>query len=174
MQWTVHGERTLYESDWVRLTLADVEVPGGERFEHHVVRIPREAAAAVVRDPERGVLLLWRHRFITDSWGWEIPGGEIHEGESPSEAAARETLEETGWHPRRLRPLGSYFPMNGRIDQRFHVYVAEGAEHVGDPSDPAEAERVEWVPDDVVRRLLRDGSITDGYSLVALYWALEG
>ena len=174
MRWTVHGERTLYDSDWVRLTLADVEVPGGERFEHHVVRIPREAAAAVVRDPERGVLLLWRHRFITDSWGWEIPGGEIHEDESPGEAAARETLEETGWRPGPLQPLGSYFPMNGRIDQRFHVYAAEGAVHVGEPTDPAEAERVEWVPDDLVRRLLRDGSITDGYSLVALYWALEG
>jgi len=36
----VHGERTLYDSDWMRLTLVDVELPSGERFEHHVVRFP--------------------------------------------------------------------------------------------------------------------------------------
>jgi hypothetical protein len=73
MRWTVHGERTLYASEWVGLGLVDVEVPGGARFEHHVVRLPREAVGTVVHDPQRGVLLLWRHRFITDSWGWEVP-----------------------------------------------------------------------------------------------------
>lgn len=65
MRWIVHGERSLYESPWVNLALVDVEVPGGPRFDHHAVRFPREAAGAVVRDAERGLLLLWRHRFIT-------------------------------------------------------------------------------------------------------------
>ena len=69
MRWTIHGERSLYESDWVRLRLVDVELPDGHRFEHHVVRLPRDAAGTVVIDPERGVLLLWRHRFVTDGWG---------------------------------------------------------------------------------------------------------
>ena len=71
MKWTVHGERMIYESPWVSLALADIEIPGGERFEHHVIRMPAEAAGTVVHDPDRGVLLLWRHRFTTDTWGWE-------------------------------------------------------------------------------------------------------
>ena len=73
MRWTVHGERAVYESPWMSVLLADIEIPGGKRFEHHLVRFPRPASAAVVHDRERGVLLLWRHRFITDRWGWEIP-----------------------------------------------------------------------------------------------------
>ena len=170
MRWRVHGERTLYDSEWVRLTLVDVELPGGERFEHHVVRIPRPAAATVVRDPDRGVLLLWRHRFIVDAWAWEVPGGEVDDGESPEQAAARETVEETGWRPGPLRELGSYHPFVGRSDHTFHVFLADGAERVGEPSSP-EAERVEWLPVDEVRRLVRDGGIVDGYSLTALAWA---
>src|SRR3989442_683368 len=75
VRWTVHGERSLYESEWLRLVLVDVEIPDGDRFEHHVIRFPNHAAGTVVRDPDRGVLLLWRHRFITDTWGWEIPAG---------------------------------------------------------------------------------------------------
>lgn len=173
MRWTVHGERSLYESDWMNLRLADVELPDGTRFEHHVLRIPREAAATVVHDPERGLLLLWRHRFITDSWGWEIPGGQIDEGESPERAAARETLEETGWRPGPLRPIGAYYPLSGAVDQRFHIFLAVGATHVGEPEDAFEAERVEWVPVKRVRELIRAGQVTDGYSLTALLWALE-
>jgi 8-oxo-dGTP pyrophosphatase MutT (NUDIX family) len=171
VRWTVHGERSLYESEWMSLRLVDVELPSGARFEHHVLRLPAEASATVVHDPERGVLLLRRHRFITDSWGWEIPGGRIDEGETPAEAAARETREETGWRPGPLRPLFSYHPAPGGIDQTFHVFEAEGAVEEGEP-DVDETERVEWVALARVRELIRAGEITDGYSLTALLWLL--
>jgi hypothetical protein len=39
--WIEHGERAIYDSPWVSLHLVDVEVPGGHRFEHHVVRRDR-------------------------------------------------------------------------------------------------------------------------------------
>jgi 8-oxo-dGTP pyrophosphatase MutT (NUDIX family) len=166
----VHGERALYESEWVDLMLADVEIPGGDRFEHHVVRLPRKASGTIVHDPDRGLLLLWRHRFITDTWGWELPAGLIDEGESPEEAAARETLEETGYRPGPLRHLVSYHPTNGLSDQTFHLYLADAATEEGPPADPSEAERVEWVPVDEARRHVRDGEVRDGLSLVGLLW----
>src|ERR1700680_1212191 len=108
MRWTVHGEETIYDSEWVQLALIDVEIPGGERFQHHVVRVPQAAAGVVVADDERGVLLLWRHRFITDTWGWEIPAGRVEPDETPEAAATREVLEETGWRSGNLRPLITY------------------------------------------------------------------
>ena len=172
MQWTVHGERSLYDSEWVRLVLVDVEIPGGDRFEHHVVRVPNTAAGTVVRDPERGVLLLWRHRFITDTWGWEIPAGGMNPGETPEQAAARETLEETGWQPGPLRPLVHFMPSNGISDQIFHTFVADSAQRVGEPTDVGESERIEWVPVDELRRIVRDNEMYDGMSLTAVAYAL--
>ena len=56
-------------------------------------------------------------------------------------------------------------------DQRFGVYVADTAEQVAEP-DPNEVERVEWVPVDRVRDLLRAGEV-DGLSLTSLLWALS-
>lgn len=172
MRWTVHGERILYDSEWVRLALVDVEIPGQERFEHHVVRVPHRAAGVVVHDRERGVLLLWRHRFITDTWGWEIPAGRIDPGETAVQAGAREVLEETGWRPGPLQPLVTYQPTNGLSDQRFHLFSAAGATHVGDPTDPAESERVEWVPVPEVADIARSGRMADGLSLTAVLYAL--
>jgi 8-oxo-dGTP pyrophosphatase MutT (NUDIX family) len=172
MRWTVHGERSVYESEWVNLALADIEIPGGQRFEHHVVRAPRKAAGVVVHDPERGVLLLWRHRFITDSWGWEIPAGRIEDGEDAIEAGAREVLEETGWRPGRVRPLLTYHPSNGISDQVFHLFEAQGAEYVGEPADISESERVEWVGLNDLRRRVIAGEMPDGLSLTAVLYAM--
>ncbi len=171
MRWRTHGERPLYESDWIRLTLVDVELPDGQRFEHHVVRSTADAASLVVHDPDRGVLLLWRHRFVTDTWGWEVPAGRVDPGETPSAAAVRETLEETGWRPRGVHPVGSFHPTNGLSDQLFHVFTAEGAEHVGE-ADPNEAARVEWVPVAELRAAIARGEVLDGFSLTSLLWAL--
>lgn len=172
MRWTVHGERSLYDSDWISLRLVDVEIPGGERFEHHVVRM-RPAAGVVVVDADRSsVLLLWRHRFITDSWGWEIPAGRVEDGESFVDAATREVLEETGWRAGPLTPLGPYFPNNGVADTAFHLFVASGADHVGEPTDWSESERIEWVPVADVRTAISAGQVLDGMSVTGLCWAL--
>ena len=169
MRWTVHGERYLHESEWMSLALVDVEIPGDRRFEHHVLRFPRAAAGTVLFDPRsRSVLLLYRHRFITDRWGWEIPAGGLDVGESPEQGARREAVEESGWQPLSMDLLTSYTPMPGGVDQVFHLFLANGAEHVGDPTDPAESERIEWVPLDDVRRALTDGRISEGMTLTAL------
>jgi 8-oxo-dGTP pyrophosphatase MutT (NUDIX family) len=172
MKWTVHGERSIYESPWMRLRLADVELPDGHRFDHHIVRFDQPAAGTVVRDPERGYLLMWRHRFITDQYGWEIPAGRVDEGEEPLAAAEREALEETGWKPGPLTHLTTYAPSDGSSDQRFHLYTADGATYVGDPVDQYESERIEWVPVPEVRKLIATGQVNDGLSLTALLWVL--
>ncbi len=172
MRWTVHGERIIYDSPWMRLALTDIEIPGGERFEHHVLRMPCHAAGVVVTDPDRGVLLLWRHRFTTDTYGWEIPAGRIDPGETPAEAGAREAYEETGWRPGPLHHLTSYYPHNGTSDATFHLFRAEGAAHVGDPPDASESERVEWRTWAEVRAAMKAGQIGDGLSLTALLWVL--
>ena len=172
MRWTVHGERSLYESDWMQLRLVDVEQPGGQRFEHHVLRTPANAAGVLVHDHERGVLLLWRHRFITDAWGWEIPAGKVDPGESPEAAAAREVEEETGWRPGALRPLCRFAVASGITDHSFTAFLADGATFVGEPADAFEAERVEWVPLHDVRLALTAGSMCDGPTLAVISYAL--
>ncbi len=173
VEWRVHGERLIYQSPWVSLALTTVEPPSVAPFEHHVVRAPGPAAGCIVtRDATGGgceVLLLYRHRFITDTWGWEIPAGGVDHGEDPSAAASRETLEETGWQlPAAPTPVTVFHPSNGLSDQTFHIFHGVDAERVGDPLDATEASRIEWLDTSEVRSLIAGGDITDGLSLTAL------
>lgn len=175
MHWTVHGERDVFLSEWVRVSLDDVEIPGGDRFEHHVLHFPRASATAVVVDDADRVLLIWRHRFITDSWGWEVPAGWAEPGEDTAIAIRREIEEETGYRPGTVRPMTAYNALSGISDMRFTVFLASGAEHVGVPADRAESSKVEWVPLATVPNLAANGHIQDGPSLAALtyYMAVE-
>lgn len=175
-RWRVLGERSLYESPWVRLHLIDVVHPDGHRYEHHALRQPLPAVACVVRRPvddDEEVLLLWRHRLVPDTWGWEVPAGRFEPGETAEEAAARETLEETGWTVTDVRHVTGFHPIGGTGDHRFEVCLARAGEQVGEP-DPAESDRVEWLPLRQVRELVRDGLVSEGLSLVALMWLLSG
>jgi 8-oxo-dGTP pyrophosphatase MutT (NUDIX family) len=170
--WRVYGRRAIYRSEWVELWLDDVEVPGVKRLEHHVIRFPRESVyAIVVRDDH--ILMLWRHRFITGEWGWEVPAGWVDSDEDPVAAVRREVEEETGWQPGRVEKLAEYNAQSGISDMLFSLFIMEAACQLGEPTDVGESSKVEWVPVAQLRSMIRDGKIKDGPSLLALTYYLS-
>ena len=172
-EWITHSTiREVYSSWWMSLRIDDVERPDGSHTEHEVVRGP-DAAGMVVLHPERGILMIWRHRFLPDTWGWEIPGGAIDDGESVEAAARREAYEETGWRPvGPVRLLTRHHPSVGLVNQTFSIYLASDAERVGDPPEANEAVSVEWrsLADVVVD--LRADRISDAFSQLGVVRAL--
>jgi 8-oxo-dGTP pyrophosphatase MutT (NUDIX family) len=156
----------------VNLDIDTVEVPGRPPFEHHVIRFPRASVGAVVVNNSDEVLLLWRHRFTTNTWGWEIPAGWSDDGEDPTTAVIREIIEETGHRPIRVEPMTTYSPLTGICSQRYRLFVAYGAERVARPIADGESTRIEWISLTDVPRLAAEGLIPDGPSLTALTYFL--
>lgn len=169
LRWHVYGERTIYEKrPWVKLNLVDVQPPGGgDRFEHHVVRLFRAAIGVVVDNDDR-VLMLWRHRFVSDQWGWELPGGIVDEGEDEAKTVAREVEEETGWRPSQMKHVISYQPMIGMVDSPHAVYFAKGATQVGTPAASDEAGEIAWVPLANIRAMLERNEVLGSGSIIGL------
>lgn len=166
LRWIVRGERTLYDNRWVKLTAVDVEPPNGQRFEHHVVRLSRVAIALVIDEKDR-VLTLWRYRFATDDWGYELLGGIVEEGEDPASTAAREVEEESGYRPTgQAEDLISFQPLPGMVDAPINVFLFRGAEKVGEPTDSEEAARIEWKPVDELLDLALGGELLGSGTIV--------
>ncbi len=120
----------------------------------------------------REVLMMWRHRFITDSWAWELPMGLIEAGETPEQAAAREVEEETGWRPGPMKPLIYAEPANGITDSQHYVFRADGATHIGPPTEKNESDRIDWVPLERVRGMIDRREVVSSGSLVGLLYVL--
>lgn len=163
-------ERELYRDQWVDLRAADVELPDGRHLDHRFLRVPPGAGAVVLNDRDQA-LLIWRHRFITGAWNYEIPMGGVETGEQPIEAAAREVEEETGWRPGPLRHLLYDEPMNGLLNACNHIFLAEEAEYLGAPSEAFESDRIAWVPLIKIPELVAGRQIIHGSTIAALLLA---
>ena len=117
-------------------------------------------ASAVVWDPVTSQVLLHLHRRLGR---WLQPGGHIEPGESPVDAAVRETLEETGVGVRHVSPAPVLLHIDEHPGPDGHVHldlryllladpaartVAEG-ERTGDGPGPT----LRWVAASDVARL---------------------
>jgi 8-oxo-dGTP pyrophosphatase MutT (NUDIX family) len=171
MRWHIHGEVEAWGNPWLSVRKLDVEQPDGERIDYHAVRL-KHVAAAVVTDGEGRVLLMWRHRFLTDRWAWELPMGLIEPGESPAEAAAREVEEETGWRVGELEELVYSEPAAGIMDSAHHVFLATEAVRIGEPTELNESDRIEWIPLADVPAMIARREIVSGITLVGLQQVL--
>lgn len=166
-EWLALGERSIYESRWVKLNLVDVVQPDGRRFEHHVVRMQRVVIGVVTgagHDDE--VLMLKRHRFIDKSWGWEFPVGIVEPDEADSTAILREIEEETGWRCDSAQLLLAFQPTIGIADSVHSIFRCQGAQHVGDIGDMNEAAEVAWIRISQLLDMVESGDIRDGATLV--------
>jgi len=170
-RWTIHGERLVDENPHVRLSVASVELPNGKHFEQYVFRMRRCVMTVVLDELGERLLLIWRHRFIVDQWDWEVPGGYVDPGEDGAAAAAREVEEETGWRPRGVEFLLTFQPVIGSADAPQDVYVAHGADLVGEP-EIDEAEVVRWVPIDEAQEMIRRGEILGAATVIGVMHAV--
>lgn len=107
-----------------------------EGFFGHRGRGPSKVAQGVVQEGDR-VLLCMRSNLR----GWELPGGNLSEDESPEDGARREILEETGLEVDVGALVGCY-RRSGFLPHTAWVYQC----HVcgGEPTPSRETPRVEW------------------------------
>jgi 8-oxo-dGTP pyrophosphatase MutT (NUDIX family) len=165
-KWIIHGERIIDDSRRAVLSIAEVELPDGTRFEQHVLRIPR-AAIVLVLDQDH-MLMVQRHRFVIDRWVWELPGGYLDPEEEPAQCAAREVEEETGWRPGPMEFLLSFQPAVGTVDQDNLVFLARDAHPTGRAPDVNEAAAVHWLSLDEAAERTARGEIVGAGTITAI------
>ena len=169
--WRMFGERAIYEGPEVWLGEVDVALPDGERLWQHVVRLSRTALVVLVDERDR-VLLVWRHRFVQDRWGWELPGGLADTGEAAVDAVARELEDQTGYRAGSLEHLVTFQAAAEQADTEHVVFTGRGAERAGEAVDRSGIERAEWVPLGSVLGLIAAGQIWNAGSMVGLLHVL--
>jgi ADP-ribose pyrophosphatase len=162
----------IYDSPWCGLRRDWIRLPNGREQDYHVFEVTN--AVAVVPVTKSGeVLMLWQYRYTHGRSHWEIPAGRIHARELPEKAAERELLEETGHRAGRWTRLPGFFPTNGISAHYAHLYLAQDCERVADLNlDHSEQLSVRPIPLAEARRRLHSGTFADGFTALALFYAL--
>lgn len=110
----------------------------GEPVKADMRYTPRPGAYAIL-EREGKFLLTFQEEPEAE---FQLPGGGIDPGESPTQALHREVLEETGWRIAITRRLGAfrrfaYMPDYDLWAEKIaHVYLARPVRRHGPPSEP--------------------------------------
>ncbi|MBX5459252.1 MAG: NUDIX hydrolase [Thermogemmatispora sp.] len=155
--------------DQYLLVLRDaVRFPDGAIGSYIRLVAPREQTPGVVILPiYQGQILLLRHfRHATRSWHLEIPRGFGWPGCTSEESARRELVEELGAEPLRLVPLGQIHPNTGITAECDELFYAEVATY-GTPEKREAIGEILPTPLSLFERLIRENTITDGFTLAA-------
>lgn len=110
------------------------------------------AAAVIVRD---GKVLLIRRRLREGTLLWALPSGGVEAGETPADAARRESLEEVGLLVTPLKSLGERIhPTTGR---RMHYFACSPDDGIPEVLDAQEIEELIWADRSQVYELVPGG-----------------
>ncbi len=97
-----------------------------------------ESVLVAIFDERREKILLTKRRDIPV---WVFPGGRVESGETPEQAAARESLEETGFEVEIVRKIGTYTPRN-RLSK--HTLFFEARIKSGEPKTTEETKAIDF------------------------------
>ena len=165
------SSKTVYKGKIITVKVDRVIEPGAVRATREVVCHPG-SVVVLAHLPQGRLLLVRQFRYAAGKPLWELVAGGMEIGETPREAARRELLEETGYHARTLTPLFDFYPSPGILSEKMHLVEARGLTFSGARPEADERIRPGRFTLRQLREMLRTNKITDGKTLVGLYWLL--
>lgn len=151
----------------IRVAVDTTTAPDGSVIRRDMIFHPGAVVILPVLDRDH-VVLLRNHRFVIDETLWELPAGTVEPNEPLETCARRELAEETGYTADRWRSLGYLYASPGVLDEKLHLFVAEGL--TAGAARPEADEQLEPVTvrfDDAIRMCVA-GEVKDAKTITAL------
>lgn len=149
-------------------TVVTKRLPTGLKIEMDLVEHPGAVLVIPFLSQER-VVFLRQYRAAVGKYLWELPAGTLERKESIRQCAKRELMEETHFETGRLTSVGKIHPVPGYSTEVIYIFKAEELKKgKGGTGDADEVIRVQIFTRTHVRKIFREGRITDAKTICAL------
>lgn len=139
-----------------------------------------DAVAVLPWDPIRDELILVEQfrpgalREQENPWMLELVAGMVADGETDSDVAKREALEEAGCTLDQLRLIATFYPSAGACSEQIRAFVGRvvsaGVGEIHGLADEHEDLLVHAIPRSEALSMLDANKINNGHTLIALQW----
>ena len=156
----------IYDGVVVKLRRDKIVTERGVEGYREIISHGGGACVLAVKDGK--VLLEKQFRYAYGEDIYEIPAGKRDKGEDFYLTAKRELEEETGLIPLNLKKITEIYPSPGYTDEVIAIFYADEFEKGNIHFDDTEDLTSEWVDIDVALKMVEDGRIKDGKTVIAL------
>ncbi len=180
-RWEVVASSSRFDGGFIGVREDTVRSPAGDDFDRLVVE-HQGAVGVLALDDEDRVLLLRQYRHAVGRRLLELPAGILDiDGESATEAVARELTEETDVVAADLEPLIEVWSSPGMTEEHWQLFVGRDLRPAG-RSRASERQHEEahlevvWAPLHEAVAAVLDGRISDSMAVIGLLalWTQRG
>ena len=174
--WQKLGSTELYTSPFFQMRSDELLMPNEKKMPAYYVFDFKDWVNIVPVTKENELVLIRQYRHAVEGDMIEIPGGAIDWkiNEDPQTAAIRELVEETGFVPSEVLPLGWQHPNPALQSNKLWSYLALGCEKKFEQKlDEFEDIEVVTVPLNEALDFIHAGKIQHSLVIASIYLALK-
>ena len=162
----------IYKGRIINLRQDKVKLPDGRETIREIVEHPGAVVILALTDDKK-IVMIRQFRKPADEVLRELPAGTVEEGEDLVSCARRELEEETGYYPRKIKKLVSFFSTPGFCNERLTLFLAEDLEKRNKNEDTDEFIEVELIKTNEALKLVQENIIKDAKTIIGILYLVS-
>ncbi len=159
----------IYQGRVINLRQDRVNLPGGRETTREIVEHPG-AVVILALTNEKKIVMIRQFRKPAEEVLWELPAGTIESGEDLEKCARRELEEETGYYPRKVKKVMTFFSTPGFCNERLTLFLVEDLEKRNKNEEADEFIKVELIDLKEALRLVKENIIKDAKTIIGILY----
>lgn len=174
-KWELINSEIAFQSKWFRVNKDTCRLPNGHTIDDYFYASGNHFAIVFALTESEEVILVRQYKHGVKDIVTELPAGLVDEKDfAPLETILRELEEETGYKPKKIEPLTTFFVSPAKADTLAYTFFASSCVRISDQKlDEKEQIEILFAKPEELPEMIAHGDIRESNSIATIFMGLE-